>query len=378
MRTAPEQNQITVEAFDEQNARTIAKEESRRQLGDASIVQSITMATAGKTGFLGISKKPNQYKVSLIRQALVEVSYKQKAKISINISFSYTKGLRPLGNKKRLTHTTDEVNFGYDVRLLLFRDKESAEKYYDLFDSYAANNPPPYLIEVMLFFIPRNIFAEKYAVVIPNENSDIRTGYKEWAKNAIWACNDTLKVHRPTDHKYGEIYRYIDVIYKWDILVPKNFSETSSAAKELLRDDPNNGFPSPKLFGQEEVTPKVISLEYYYVFVEYKQYSSSRSWAEQMSRGSLTKEELFRIFVTPYTEKTQIDPYTYHDKIIKFPDIVEMRIFKVPNDPNTISNLNLDLKKSNYTELKNRLKTGEIAGAKEVTEDFLKALANLQ
>lgn len=54
------------------------------------------------------------------------------------------RGLRPLGNKKRLTHTTEEDD--YDVRLLLFRDKASAETYYDQFISYAKNNPPPFVI----------------------------------------------------------------------------------------------------------------------------------------------------------------------------------------------------------------------------------------
>jgi hypothetical protein len=154
---------------------------------------------------------------------------------------SYTKGLRPLGNKKRLTHTTGEDR--YDVRLLLFRDKGSAEKYYDLFIGYARNNPPPFLIEVMLLFIPNIIFAEKYAVVIPNEETDTRPGYNKWAMDAMRSCNDTLRMHNSTDHKYKELHRYVDVVYKWDILVPKNFLETSREGQELLSDDPTEGFP---------------------------------------------------------------------------------------------------------------------------------------
>lgn len=252
--TAPTQKLILVEAFDEQNARSIAREQSRSQLGDVAIVQSVTLATAGKKGFLGISKKPNQYKVNISRQAVVEVSYKTKAKISVKMALSYTRGLRPLGNKKRLTHTTDEVSHGYDVRLLLFRDKGSAEKYYNLFTGYARSNPPPFLIEIMLLFIPRSIFAEKYAVAIPHEKTDTRPGYNEWAMDAMRSCNNMPSIPR-TDHQYKELHRCVDVVSKWDILVPKNFSETSSEAKELLYDDPNEGFPPLKVLGQEGVTP---------------------------------------------------------------------------------------------------------------------------
>jgi hypothetical protein len=252
--TEPTQKLILVEAFDEQNARSIAREQSRSQLGDAAIVRSVTLVTAGKKGFLGVSKKPNQYEVNVSRQAVVEVSYKTKAKISVKMALNYTRGLRPLGNKKRLTHTTDEVSHGYDVRLLLFRDKGSAEKYYDLFTGYARNNPPPFLIEIMLLFIPRSIFAEKYAVAIPHEKTDTRPRYNEWAMDAIRSCNNMPSIPR-TDHQYKLLHRCVDVVSKWDILVPKDFSETSSEAKELLSDDPNEGFPPLKVLGQEGVTP---------------------------------------------------------------------------------------------------------------------------
>jgi hypothetical protein len=156
--------------------------------------------------------------------------------------------LRPLGNRRRLAHTAGEDD--YDVRLLLFRDGGSAKRYYDLFTSYARENPPPFLIEVMLVFIPETIFAEKYAVVIPNEQADTRLEYNPWAMDAIRSCNSTLRVHRSTDHKYRELHRYVDVVYEWDILFPTGLSEISPEVGDLLRDDPNEGFPPLKMVGQ--------------------------------------------------------------------------------------------------------------------------------
>ncbi len=162
-----------------------------------------------------------------------------------------TGGLRPLGNKKRLTQAGGENS--YDVRLILFRDRTSAEEYYDLLIGHARRTPPPFVIEMLLVFMPVSIFAEKYAAAIPNENSETRPGYEAWARDAMRTCNDTLRMHSSTDHKYKDLHRYVEVVYKWDILVPKGFSATSSAAKELLCDDPNEAFPPLKVLGQEGV-----------------------------------------------------------------------------------------------------------------------------
>jgi hypothetical protein len=166
-----------------------------------------------------------------------------------------TQGLRPLGNRQRLTQIDEEKSYGYDVRLLLFRDKDSAERYYNAFLDQARKNPPPFVIEIMLLFIPETIFAEKYAIVIPNEKTDTRPAYQEWALATIRSCNSTLRLHNSTDHKYKELYRYVDVVYQWEILVPKGFSRTSKEAQELLRDDPDNGLPALKVLGQEGVKP---------------------------------------------------------------------------------------------------------------------------
>jgi hypothetical protein len=166
-----------------------------------------------------------------------------------------TRGLRPLGNRKRLAQIDEEKSDGYDVRLLLFRDKDSAERYYRAFLDLARKNPPPFLIEIILLFIPKTIFAEKYAVVIPNEQTDIHPAYQEWALATIRSCNSTLRLHNSTDHKYKELHNYVDVVYQWEILLPKGFSVASREAQELLRDDPDGGFPALKVLGQDGVKP---------------------------------------------------------------------------------------------------------------------------
>ena len=70
-----ERKMITVEAFDEQTANSNARAESSKQIGSAAVVHSLKLANTGKKGFLGIGKKPNQYKAEiLVRQATVCIS----------------------------------------------------------------------------------------------------------------------------------------------------------------------------------------------------------------------------------------------------------------------------------------------------------------
>lgn len=81
--SSPAKKVMTVESFDEQNART--QLESRIGKTETIKVLSLTMTLAGKRGFLGIGKKPNQYEAQMLQQAIVEITYKTKAKISAEI-----------------------------------------------------------------------------------------------------------------------------------------------------------------------------------------------------------------------------------------------------------------------------------------------------
>lgn len=250
----PGEEVVRVEAFDEKDARLSAEKRVQSKYGNSAIVSQFKLATEGKKGFLGFGKTPNQYEFIISRLSVVEIVYKPKAKIIVEMGFSYTNGLRPLGNKKRLTYTTDEVSYGIDVGLLLFYNREKAERYYDLFTGYAKKNPPPYLIEVMFLFIPGIPSAEKYGVVIPYETVDLRPEYKQWAINAMRSCNESIRVDQHRDHSYKLLHKVVDVVYKWDILVPRDFSENSIDAKELLHDDANEGFPPLRVLLQEVVS----------------------------------------------------------------------------------------------------------------------------
>lgn len=78
---APESKVVIVEAFDEQSA--------RRQLGnqpvDTARIIGSRLVASGSRGFLGIGKKPNQYEVEVLHQAVVKITYKMKAKILAQI-----------------------------------------------------------------------------------------------------------------------------------------------------------------------------------------------------------------------------------------------------------------------------------------------------
>lgn len=79
--TAPSHRVITIEAFDEQSARSQLK----GQIGKTAIIKFIKLVGLGNKGFLGIGKKPNQYEAEIFQQAVVKIIHKKKAKISATI-----------------------------------------------------------------------------------------------------------------------------------------------------------------------------------------------------------------------------------------------------------------------------------------------------
>ena len=74
----PGQEVIKIEAFDERGVRTNIENRN-------AIVKNISSIESGKKGFLGIGKKPNHYEVEVFQQAVVEITYKPLAKISVTI-----------------------------------------------------------------------------------------------------------------------------------------------------------------------------------------------------------------------------------------------------------------------------------------------------
>jgi hypothetical protein len=148
------------------------------------------------------------------------------------------KGLRPLGNKLRLTQTDNQ----YNARLFLFAQKADGELYYQTFINYAEQTPPPFAFEI-LFGRIHTIYQEPYGLVFPYERTEIRPGYSEWFREATLSCNETLRNFQAADHNYDMLVRYIKELFDWTILVPGNFDLNSAEAKEIFSDPPDNGYP---------------------------------------------------------------------------------------------------------------------------------------
>jgi len=80
--STPQQKIVTIEAFDEHIARSRAR---ASQTSKGEEIKSVEMTSPGSKGFLGIGKKPNQYKIEVVRDALVEITYKTKVKVITTI-----------------------------------------------------------------------------------------------------------------------------------------------------------------------------------------------------------------------------------------------------------------------------------------------------
>jgi hypothetical protein len=81
--TRPDRKTILLEAPNDHEAENSARFQARQQTGGIAKVESIKLIAAGSKGFLGIGEKPNQYQAVLFKEAVVEIRYKVKAKISV-------------------------------------------------------------------------------------------------------------------------------------------------------------------------------------------------------------------------------------------------------------------------------------------------------
>jgi hypothetical protein len=86
---APEHKVVTVEAFDEQAAR----QEASSGIPRTATLNALTLVRPGSKGFLGIGKKPNQYEAEVFHQAVVEITYKEQARVSAKIGYA-SRGMR--------------------------------------------------------------------------------------------------------------------------------------------------------------------------------------------------------------------------------------------------------------------------------------------
>jgi hypothetical protein len=148
------------------------------------------------------------------------------------------KGLRPLGNKGRLTQTDNN----YNVRLFLFSSQADAATYFKTVSAYAQKNPPPFALEI-LFVRIHTIYSQPFGLVMPYERTDARPAYVAWYREAILTCNETLRNYQAADHSYEMLPNYVKELFDWTILVPAGFDPNSVAGQAILSDSPNNSFP---------------------------------------------------------------------------------------------------------------------------------------
>lgn len=76
---SPWEKTLTIEAEDESQAKSMAID----QTDSAAAIVSIKLVFQGKKGFLGIGKKLNQYEVKMLKEATVEITYKENVRISV-------------------------------------------------------------------------------------------------------------------------------------------------------------------------------------------------------------------------------------------------------------------------------------------------------
>lgn len=212
---------------------------------EASALLNLSSMTQSHLGYSldpGVAKKVKQavkkYKDILLEKAAKPV---KKTKPKKTAKKDLKKSLRPLGNRKRLTHTDDES--AHDAYLLLFRDQDTMDRYYRCFLDFAGKIPPPVVMEVMTTHAPKTIFDEKYAFIYPHPLTDRREAYGEWLREAILTCNDHVRSHNHTSSRYNAIKTNVEKVYHWEILLPAAFDTALPENAEYLTDPPDGGYP---------------------------------------------------------------------------------------------------------------------------------------
>jgi hypothetical protein len=77
----PYRKTVVVEAFDEPSASA----QVEKDISKTALVAHVTLVAQGKKGFLGVGKKPNRYEFQVYERAVVEIRYRQKARIRVTV-----------------------------------------------------------------------------------------------------------------------------------------------------------------------------------------------------------------------------------------------------------------------------------------------------
>lgn len=83
---APARKLVPIHAFNEPRAESKARSQARSHLGGTATVAGLRLVDAGRKGFLGIGAKRNRYIAELIRQAIAQVTYRPKPKVSFEVA----------------------------------------------------------------------------------------------------------------------------------------------------------------------------------------------------------------------------------------------------------------------------------------------------
>lgn len=211
------------------------RDEAARLQGLASTTQAhLGYSLAGDVAD-NLRKTVRKRKSKLLRTPAAEKKAKPKTKPAVKkqaVQKDIKEGLRPLGNRLRLTQTDDES--AHDAYLMLFRDRETMDRYYRCFVAYARKCPPPVVLEVMTAHAPKTLYDEHYAVIFPHPITDQREAYGPWLKEATMTSNDEVGSHNHTSSRYNALNTNVECIYQWEILLPAGFDTEAPENAEYL------------------------------------------------------------------------------------------------------------------------------------------------
>ncbi len=116
-----------------------SEESARREAGTktdkTSVIQTVSLAIPGKKGFLGIGRTANQYDIHILKKAVVEVTYKQEAKIVVTVAdqiANWSSLLSVIKQTKDPMSATELISqFGYQILFALLKAKIDDPSYFE-------------------------------------------------------------------------------------------------------------------------------------------------------------------------------------------------------------------------------------------------------
>lgn len=140
----PSKQTMIVEAFDEKSGLALVKP----KIGKSAKVEKLVLKTGGNKGFLGLGKKPNSYEAQINQPAVIEITYREKAKILANFGEKKEPKKREMGTRatgakkviKKQKAKINRVEICFDKKLPPslpeIKAVEDLVKYFHLQDSF--------------------------------------------------------------------------------------------------------------------------------------------------------------------------------------------------------------------------------------------------